>query len=393
MVSRVGLRQLVVLLVLTSLLVAAGNMFWASSSLHQQALREHDLQRQLGFAQQLAGRLQARSGKEPLRSVLGGLLMDDQLRVWVIEASGQPSYPAASQLTPSQQQALQKATEVPYSAMVRDEQGREQMTSVIRLADTGRLLLVQTPASGQAPSTPNFADMLIYSMPAAVLLMVLAWLAGGSMARPFRTLANSAKTLGKPETLTSIEALQPSSREAAELKHSLLQGVKQIKGGALAKPEDGLDPLTGLCTPDILPELVANISLGGTSFSVVVLAVDDYEQIQEHFTPALRNQALQQLAQLLLQHSRELDISVRMGEEVFLLLLPQCPVVIAQRIAERLRGKVQDSPFNGVGHMTISAGVAMFEPGKNDPLGSLKQAQQLLISARRQGQNRVHVIP
>lgn len=45
MLSRIGLRQLVVLLVLGSLLVIAGSMFWAGSMFHQQALMEHDLQR------------------------------------------------------------------------------------------------------------------------------------------------------------------------------------------------------------------------------------------------------------------------------------------------------------------------------------------------------------
>lgn len=393
MLSRVGLRQLVVLLVLTSLLVAAGNMFWASSSLHQQALREHDLQRQLGFAQQLAGRLQLRAGKEPLAGILDSLVMDDQLQVWVTGADGKLLYPAGAELSASQRQTLATAGQS-YSAMVPDEQGHEQMTSVISLPDSSLRLMVQTPASGQMPLNPDFGDMLVYSLPAALLLMVLAWLAGGRMARPFRALASYTRALGKDDSLSSIQALEPSSREAAELKSGLLQGVKQIKGAELHKPPAcGADPLTGLCTPDILPELVTNISLGGTSFSVVVLAVDDYDQIQEHFTPQLRNPALKQLAGLLLHHSRELDISVRMGEEVFLLLLPQCPVVIAQRIAERLRSKVQDHPFDGVGHLTISAGVAMFEPGRNDPLGSLKEAQKLLISARRQGQNRVHVMP
>lgn len=393
MLSRIGLRPLVVLLVLTSLLVAAGNMFWASSALHQQALREHDLQRQLGFAQQLAGRVQLRYGKEPLSQLLDALLMDEQMHVWLSGADGALLYPEGGALSTSQRQAL-ATSRVPYSAMLYDEQGLEQMTSVVSLADSRLRLMVQTPTSGQMPLNPSFGDMLIYSLPAALLLMVLAWLAGGRMARPFRSLASYARSLGKAESLSSIQALEPSSREAAELKSGLLQGVKQIKGPALHKPPtNGMDPLTGLCTPDILPELVTNISLGGIGFAVVVLAVDDYDQIQEHFTPELRNPALKQLADLLLQYSRELDISVRMGEEVFLLLLPQCPVVIAQRIAERLRSRVQDHPFDGVGHMTISAGVAMFEPGKNDPLGSLKEAQKLLISARRQGQNRVHVMP
>lgn len=393
LMSRIGLRQLVVLLVLASLLVAAGNMFWASSSLHQQALLEHDLKKQQNFARQLANKLQKRLQQGVQGDLLDNLIMDEQQHVSVIGAGGEVLFPAGLSLAPAQERAL-GLQHSGRAALVTDEAGREQMTSVVAIPGTDWQLMLQTPVyGGQEVMQPAFSDMLVYTLPAGLLLVLLAWLAGGHLARPFRLLAGCARGMHKQENIASIEAVRPSSREVAELQEGLLQGVRQLVPQMMSHPDqDNLDPVTGLSTPEILPELVTNISLGGMSFSTIVLAVDDYEQVQEHFPQDLRDQALKHLAELLLKYSRELDISVRMGEEVFLLLLPQCPVSIAQRIAERLRSRVQDSYFEGVGHMTISAGVADYRPGSSDPLGALKEAQQLLISARREGQNRVHVI-
>lgn len=393
LMSRIGLRQLVVLLALACLLMAAGSMFWASSSLYQQALQEHDLKRQHNFARQLADKLQQRLQQDREADLLTGLIMDEQQQAWIINAGGKVLYPAGASLSQRQERAL-GMQHGGRAVLVTDGQGIEQMTSVVAIPQTDWQLMLQMPANGHSRVQPAFSDLLIYLLPAGVLLVLLAWLAGGRLARPFKLLASYARNLNRQESLAAIKAMEPASREASELKEGLLQGMEQLQPRPPAvRPEnDRLDPVTGLSTPDILPELVTNISLGGMGFAAVVLAVDDYEQVQEHFSQEQRDQALKYLAELLLKYSRELDISVRLDEEVFLLLLPQCPLVIAQRIAERLRSKVQDSFFEGLGHMTISLGVADYQPGKKaDALETLKEAQQLLIAARREGQNRVRV--
>lgn len=383
LMSRVGLRQLIVLLVLASLLIAAGSMYWASNSLHQQALQEHEQQRQQGFARQLAARLEQRLQHAPLAEVVDALVIDEQMQLLIADQSGllrhaQADSPQTAGLPVRQGTALWQ-----------DSKGRTWLNSAEPVPGTGLVLIVQSPV--QAGSQPPFTELLVYSLPVALLLTLIAWLAGGSMARPFRSLASHARNLDKQDSLAVIGDIQPSTKEAAELKNSLMLGARRLRPQEPASGED-LDALTGLSKPDILPELVTNISLGGTSFAAVVLAVDDYEQISEHFASVLRDSSLKQLAELMLQHSRELDISVRLGEEVFLLLLPNCPLVIAQRIAERLRCKVEEHSFDGVGHMTISAGVAVHEAHGADPLHTLKLAQQQLIAARKAGQNRVYVM-
>lgn len=91
--SRTGLKRLVMLLVLTGLLTVAGGVFWISSFLHQQALLEHDLQRQYSFAGQLASMLQRRLQHGEQDDLLADLVMDEQQRAWIVNAGGKTLYP------------------------------------------------------------------------------------------------------------------------------------------------------------------------------------------------------------------------------------------------------------------------------------------------------------
>lgn len=389
--SHIGLRQLLVLLALTSTLVVSMNVLWVSNSLHQQALLEHSLKNQQGYAVLLASKLQRRLQQGAQTAPFDSLEPTEQQRIWVISNDGKVLFPAGSDLAPAQERGLDGRYRE-HSALIRDEQGVERMTSVVAVPGTDWLLVLQTALSERPRLQWALVDILAAVLPASLLLILLAWLAGGRVARPLGSLAVYVRNLNRPESMAAIRAVQPALKETAELKKGLLQGIRQLQPVSSPGQPEGeyLDPVTGLSSPDILPELVANISQGDIGFTAMALAVDDYGQVQEYFSQPLRDQALKHLAELLLNHSRELDISVRLGEEVFLLLLPQCPVTIAQRIAERLRCKVQESLFPGVGHMTISIGVAGYQPGSGNPLDTLKRAQQLLISARREGQNRVH---
>lgn len=390
--ARIGLRQLIVLLMVTGLLVAGVYIFWSSNTLHQQALREHDLQRQQQFARQLVSRLQDRLKQETLDSILDSVMLDEQMQVWVVDANGNVLYPPGDDLTSSQSRALQQSAGLSGTkALVADEQGREQLTSVVSLEGSGGQLLLQTPLPASGNMMLGLREALTYSLPLVFLLAVMIWLAAGWLVRPFRQLAGYARNLGRADTIESVHSVPVSSREAEALRKNMIRGMEQLHPRSTVGKQAGMvDELTGLSTPEVLPELMANLTMSGDmTFAAVVLSVDDYEQMQADFGQQECDKALKELAGILLKGSRELDVSVRLSEEIFLLMLPQCPAVIAQRIAERLRSKIEGNRFSGVEHMTISAGVGIYQPGTNEPMDALKQAQQLLINAKREGQNRV----
>jgi diguanylate cyclase (GGDEF)-like protein len=99
------------------------------------------------------------------------------------------------------------------------------------------------------------------------------------------------------------------------------------------------------------------------------------------------------VAQRLKGELRDYDRIGRYGGEEFLIALPGCSSKDSVRQAERLRGAIQEAPFEVAGArltVTISAGVAVDEAGVFSDVNSLLQRSDLaLYRAKHSGRNRV----
>lgn len=385
-IAKLGLRQLIMLLVLAGLLATLGNMYFATGSTNEQSLRQYELSehqlRVRTFAMRLA---EVRPADRPV--VLAGLIPDGGTGAYLFDADDQLLFA----IGPSPDTEMLRALGRDGRGLI-EHQGIEYLIGQAGIADEETRLVLQQPLQNKQQLDNLFGSVLLYSLPVVTLILLLAWVLAGWIVQPLKQLAGYARQLGQSDVAELLSKVPARSREVAELKQSLLSGMEQVHPGLSRRATAGtVDELTGLSSPDILPELLTNITASGMAFSSLVLAVDDYEQVLDSFGRELTDQGLKELAGLVLQSSRELDVSVRMSDEIFLLLLPQCPIVIAQRIAERLRAKVETHQFPGLGHMTISVGVAAFQPGQSDVMATLKEAQQMLIHARSSGQNQVCV--
>lgn len=181
--SRIGLRQLLVLLALTSTLAVSMNVLWVSNSLHQQALLEHSLKNQQGYAALLASKLQWRLQQGAQTAPFDSLEPTEQQRIWVISNDGKVLFPAGSDLAPAQERGLDGRYRE-HSALIRDEQGVERMTSVVAVPGTDWLLVLQTALSERPRLQWALVDILAAVLPASLLLILLAWLAGGRACGP-----------------------------------------------------------------------------------------------------------------------------------------------------------------------------------------------------------------
>ena len=75
-----------------------------------------------------------------------------------------------------------------------------------------------------------------------------------------------------------------------------------------------------------------------------------------------------------------------------MMILPETGAAAARDVASRLRARVEHEAFVGVGSLTLSIGVASFEPGDStDTLFS--RVDRALYTAKRNGRNRVEVAP
>ena len=95
--------------------------------------------------------------------------------------------------------------------------------------------------------------------------------------------------------------------------------------------------------------------------SLVLFDIDRFKTINDSFGHYAGDHVIRQIADICHQQKRKSDIIARFGGEEFLILLPETKLEAAQRVAERLRRKVETSAFcvapNAI-RATISIGVS-----------------------------------
>jgi diguanylate cyclase (GGDEF)-like protein len=152
------------------------------------------------------------------------------------------------------------------------------------------------------------------------------------------------------------------------------------------------DPLTGLANrrsaQQSLQQELARARRHRTSLCVVMLDVDKFKSVNDRFGHGVGDQVLRQVAAALRSSVRADDVPARWGGEEFLVILANTDIGGARICAERIRARVECERFGVAGQVTVSAGVAQFEPGESlDAL--LARADARLYEAKAGGRNRV----
>jgi diguanylate cyclase (GGDEF)-like protein len=123
-------------------------------------------------------------------------------------------------------------------------------------------------------------------------------------------------------------------------------------------------------------------------FALIMFDIDHFKQVNDNFGHSTGDLVLKLLCRLVRGLIRQGDLLIRWGGEEFLLLLPQTGIEEAGPLAERIRLEVEQNEFTLAGRITISLGVAQFQPG--DSVDSLmKRVDNSLYKAKRNGRNRV----
>ena len=126
--------------------------------------------------------------------------------------------------------------------------------------------------------------------------------------------------------------------------------------------------------------------------SLVLFDIDRFKSINDSLGHYAGDHVIMQIADICQQQKRKSDIIARFGGEEFLMLLPETELPAAQRVAERLRRKVETSAFsvatNAI-NTTISVGVAEADPTMTSIFDLIKIADKGLYMAKDSGRNRV----
>jgi diguanylate cyclase (GGDEF)-like protein len=184
---------------------------------------------------------------------------------------------------------------------------------------------------------------------------------------------------------------------AAVLAETLALNVGNLRLRDSLRDQSIRDPLTGLYNRRFLDEnLGREMSRSrrtGNPLSVIVLDIDHFKRFNDSLGHDAGDAVLIDLARLLTEQARDMDLPCRLGGEEFLVVLPRTSIEQAMLAAERLRKAVSDmnveyrgQPLHGV---TVSLGVASYPDHADEAERLIKAADQALYRAKHAGRDRV----
>ena len=157
--------------------------------------------------------------------------------------------------------------------------------------------------------------------------------------------------------------------------------------------------LEDLATRDFLTDLVnrrrfferletemAAARINHTSVSVVMFDIDFFKRINDTFGHDSGDLVLKATALRARELLRSSDCAARFGGEEFIILLKETPVDAAMAMAEAVRARISGVPFDSVGHVSASFGVATWDQSE-DAQALIKRADTALYVAKSRGRN------
>lgn len=157
------------------------------------------------------------------------------------------------------------------------------------------------------------------------------------------------------------------------------------------------DSLTGLYLREYLQvklkENLYYMERYGRIFSLFMIDVDDFKDINDKFGHQIGDNVLWQIGNLIKKNIRSSDIPVRYGGDEFVILMPETDINSAKKVAEKFTDKMSKVIFKKKDEefkVTFSIGLTCVR--KDDTLDSImERVDAALYSSKRSGKNSITV--
>jgi diguanylate cyclase (GGDEF)-like protein/PAS domain S-box-containing protein len=155
------------------------------------------------------------------------------------------------------------------------------------------------------------------------------------------------------------------------------------------------DYLTGLSNRQKLDEALdheINCATRYTSsFSTIMLDLDYFKKINDTYGHQVGDGVLIEVSAILQQYTRKTDIVGRWGGEEFMIICPEIDGQDGEKLAEKIRAKIERYSFKVIGNITASLGVSIYKQSDQDK-SVVERADKALYQAKEQGRNRVVIL-
>ena len=136
----------------------------------------------------------------------------------------------------------------------------------------------------------------------------------------------------------------------------------------------------------------------GSPFSVVMMDVDDFKNLNDTYGHLVGDRVLRAIANVVKAQMRGVDTAARYGGEEIAVILPRTEMVAAYNLAERIRAGIAelrlttDDDEPRVLGVTASLGIAAYPESKAvDGIDLVRRADRALYRAKKTGKNRVEL--
>jgi diguanylate cyclase (GGDEF)-like protein len=177
-----------------------------------------------------------------------------------------------------------------------------------------------------------------------------------------------------------------STQFALELKKVLL--YEMVERMAIT------DSLTGLYVrrhfSERLEEELQRSARFGFRLAFLMLDIDDFKKTNDTYGHLVGDAVLKDMARLIKESVREIDIVARYGGEEISLMLPETSRASAMTVAERLRRKIEGYEFKAYDErvrVTVSIGVSVYPDDAQDQRELVDKADEALYTAKNSGKN------
>lgn len=195
------------------------------------------------------------------------------------------------------------------------------------------------------------------------------------------------KSLGDLAVLVENELTFSELSDAqSQLKKDLSQAEKQA----------ATDNLTGLwnrrATKELLTRELDKFERDGSPFSVALLDLDHFKDINDSYGHAAGDYVLRKAAKRINTSVRPQDSVGRWGGEEFLVILEETSRDEARTVCERIRDHFRNPPFTFEGEtisVTISIGLADYRGESDSEEELIKRADEALYRCKDSGRNAV----
>lgn len=215
----------------------------------------------------------------------------------------------------------------------------------------------------------------------------------------------AARTTPNPDDAGALlhsfsRMLAPIEQQAAAIDRyaaRLDQAYQELRStNARLKEFSFTDEVTGLYNRRFfsirLEEEVSRFRRFNHPVSVVLLDLDAFKSVNDELGHSAGDDTLRGMAEILLRHSRGINVICRYGGDEFAVLLVETSKPGARLYADRIRSVLSTHQFAHHRRVTASFGIASLrEDAESSADDLIRAADEALYAAKRAGKNRVSV--